>query len=48
MKRGFAAAALRATGVCADTMESSMGTATVAPTPCRNVRRERCLLVRNM
>ena len=38
-KRGTGAAAVRASAVPAGTMASSRGSATVAPTPRRNVRR---------
>src|SRR5688572_33108997 len=34
--------------VCAATIESSSGSATEAPTPCRNVRRDRCFFVMNI
>ena len=44
----FGAAAAPASGVCAPTIESSSGSATVAPTPCRNVRRDRCFFVMNI
>ena len=47
-KRDFPAAAVRLSGVCAATIESSSGNATVAPTPRRNVRRDRCLFVMNI
>jgi hypothetical protein len=47
LRRHFAAAAVFRIGVCAATMESSRGSAIVAPTPRRNVRRGKCFLVMN-
>src|SRR5262245_24346654 len=47
LNRLFAAAAVFRMGVCAATMESSSGSAIVAPTPRRNVRRGRCFFVMN-
>src|SRR5258706_14847054 len=43
---GFAAVLLN--GVCAGTIDSKNGNATVTPAPRRNVRRERCFFVINM
>src|ERR1051326_1004106 len=40
--RLFGVAAVLAKGVCAGSIESSSGSATVTPAPRRNVRRERC------
>src|SRR5262249_61576116 len=42
------AAAVRATGVCAGTMESSSGSASAPPMPRKIVRLFRCFLVMNM
>ena len=41
-------AAVCAKGVAAGTIDSRKGNATVAPMPCRTVRRERCLFVMNI
>src|SRR5439155_9463550 len=46
--RLFGLAAVLFKGVCAGTIDSSSGNATVTPAPQRNVRRERCFLVMNM
>src|SRR2546422_3611622 len=46
--RLFGLAAVLFKGVCAGTIDSSSGNATVTPAPRRNVRRERCLFVMNM
>ncbi len=46
--RGLAAAAVFAMAVYAGTMASSSGSDTAAPMPLSTVRRERCVLVRNM
>src|SRR6267142_4321843 len=46
--RLFGLAAVLLSGVCAGTIDSSSGNATVTPAPRRNVRRERCFLVMNM
>ena len=45
LNRLLAAAAVFRIGVCAATIESSSGSAIVAPTPRRNVRRGRCFFV---
>src|ERR1700733_12689830 len=47
-KRVRGVAAVLRSGVCAGTMESSNGSATVAPKPRRTVRREMCFLVMNI
>ena len=46
-KRLFGSAAVLTSGVLAGTIESSSGSASVTPTPRRNVRRGRCFLVMN-
>src|SRR3954447_14946238 len=46
--RDGAAAAFDASAEAAGTMASSIGSASVAPTPRRNVRRDRCILVMNI
>jgi len=46
--RLFGLAAVLFKGVCAGTIDSSSGNATVTPAPRRNVRRERCLFVMNL
>ena len=40
-------AAVCASAVPAGTIDSRNGSAIVTPTPCRNVRRDRCFLVMN-
>src|SRR3954452_23827326 len=46
--RDGAAAAFDARAEAAGTIASSIGSASVAPTPRRNVRRDRCILVMNI
>src|SRR5438034_11094578 len=46
--RVFGLAAVLLSGVCAGTIDSRNGSATVTPAPRRNVRRERCFLVTNI
>ena len=46
-KRLLGSAAVLTSGVAAGTIESSSGSASVTPTPRRNVRRGRCLFVMN-
>src|SRR5215475_7831539 len=47
-RRLLGAAAVLLSGVCAGTMDSKNGKATVTPAPLRKVRRERCFLVMNI
>src|SRR5436190_15706224 len=47
-RRVFGLAAVWADGVAAGTIDSRNGSATLAPTPCRNVRRDTCFFMMNM
>src|SRR5690349_449053 len=47
-KRLFGLAAVLLNGVCAGTIASNSGSATVTPTPRRNVRRGMCFFVMNI
>src|SRR5580658_6343658 len=47
-RRGEGFAAVLLSAVCAGSMESSNGRASVTPTPRRNVRRGRCFFVMNI
>src|SRR4051812_23642158 len=48
MKRGATFAAVLAIGVCAGTIESRKGSASVTPAPLRRVRRDTYFLVMNI
>src|SRR5947207_6261440 len=45
VKRVLGVAAVRASGVCAGTIESSSGSANATPAPRRTVRRDMCFFV---
>src|SRR4030095_15661057 len=47
-KRCMGMAAVRASGVCAGTIDSRKGSAIVTPAPCKNVLRDKCFFVMNI